>query len=81
MYELVRIFSETWRMEREELPRLSLAVDDENSHSRWRGQGNVVIISGGPRNRRSYIRRAFLINIASAAEEILIATPYFIPVP
>ena len=81
VYELVRIFSEAWRMEREELPRLSLAVDDENSHSRWRGQGNVVIVSGGPHHRRSYIRRAFLVNIASAAEGILIATPYFIPGP
>ncbi|MCX5841070.1 MAG: phospholipase D-like domain-containing protein, partial [Deltaproteobacteria bacterium] len=48
VHELVRIFSETWWMEREELLRLSLAVDDENLHSRGRGQGNVVIVSGGP---------------------------------
>jgi cardiolipin synthase len=44
-------------------------------------QGNVTIISGGPLNRRSFIRNAFMLNIASASEEILIATPYFIPDP
>ena len=40
-----------------------------------------MIVSGGPHHRRSYIRNAFLLNIASAAEEILIATPYFVPGP
>ncbi len=45
------------------------------------GEAAVNIISGGPRQRRSYIREAFQVNIASAAEEILIATPYFVPGP
>jgi cardiolipin synthase A/B len=81
VHELVGIFSETWLMERGEFPRLPLADGDENAQVRGDGQGNVVIVSGGPHHRSSYISNAFLIHIASAAEEILIATPYFIPGP
>lgn len=77
--ELMSIFSETWLMERGDPPRLSHAGDDENSHSIQHGQGTVTIVSGGPLNRRSHIRSAYQFNIASASEEILIATPYFIP--
>jgi cardiolipin synthase len=40
-----------------------------------------VIVSGGPHHSRSYIRGAFLLSIASAADEILIVTPYFVPGP
>lgn len=79
--ELVSIFSETWRMERGELLQLSFPGGDENSHVIQHEQGNVTIVSGGPLNRRSSIRSAFLFNIAAASEEILIATPYFIPGP
>jgi len=80
--ELVRIFSETWQMERGELPRLPPAGGyEEESHFNQNGQGNVTIVSGGPHNRRSHIRSAFLFNIAAASEEILVATPYFIPGP
>jgi cardiolipin synthase len=43
------------------------------------GQAGVVIVSGGPQQRGSYIRSAFLFHIAAASEEILIATPYFVP--
>jgi cardiolipin synthase len=79
--ELVRIFSETWFMERGEFPGFTHAESDEEAPSRRRGQANVAIVSGGPHHRRSYIRSAFLVNIASASEEILIATPYFVPGP
>jgi phosphatidylserine/phosphatidylglycerophosphate/cardiolipin synthase-like enzyme len=41
----------------------------------------IVIVSGSPHHRRSYIRDTFLLNIASAEKEILIATPYFVPGP
>jgi cardiolipin synthase len=41
----------------------------------------VAIVSGGPHQARSAIHGAFLVSIASAAEEILIATPYFVPGP
>jgi cardiolipin synthase len=79
--ELVRLFTETWLMERGEASRISLPDGDKNAHSGWRGGADVSIISGGPHHLRSYIRGAFLVNIASASEEILIATPYFVPGP
>jgi len=79
--ELARNFSETWRTETGELPRLPPTRGDVDPHPRPSGQADVVIISGGPHHRRSYIHNAFLFNIATAAEEILIATPYFVPGP
>jgi cardiolipin synthase A/B len=79
--ELVRNFSETWQMEQGELPELPPAGRDADPHPRRRGQADVVIVSGGPHHGRSYIRNAFLFSIASATEEILIATPYFVPGP
>jgi cardiolipin synthase len=79
--ELVRIFSETWLMERGESPRFDFAADEAEAPSRRHGRANVAIVSGGPHHRRSYIRTAFQVNIASASEEILIATPYFVPGP
>jgi len=81
VHELVRIFSETWLMEKGELPGFSLADNHEEGRSRHRGQANVEIVSGGPHQRRSFIRSAFLASIASASEEIMIATPYFVPGP
>jgi cardiolipin synthase A/B len=78
VHELARIFSETWLMERGEILPTPFR-DAERSASQECGQGNVVIVSGGPHHRRSHIRNALLVNIASASEEILIATPYFVP--
>lgn len=78
--ELIRIFHETWSLERNRKAEPSVAetpVRTRKAH----GDAAVVIVSGGPRQRRSYIREAFQVNIASAAEEILIATPYFVPGP
>jgi cardiolipin synthase A/B len=79
--ELVRLFCETWRMERGEVPRLPPAGGDANGNAPGNGRGNIAIVSGGPHQTRSAIRGAFLVSIASAAEEILIATPYFVPGP
>jgi cardiolipin synthase len=80
--ELVHNFSETWMMERGQPPPLPPAGGgDAEPHPRRSGQADVVIVSGGPHHSRSYIRNAFMVSIASAAEEILIATPYFIPGP
>lgn len=78
--ELVATFNETWHGERDETVQRA-AVEWPRHHSRKYGDAAVNIISGGPRQRRSYIREAFQVNIASAAEEILIATPYFVPGP
>ncbi|HBB18753.1 MAG: cardiolipin synthase B [Syntrophus sp. RIFOXYC2_FULL_54_9] len=79
--ELTRNFSEIWQMARGELPQLPLTGGDADPHPRRSGHADVSIVSGGPHHRRSYIRSAFLLNIASAAKEILIATPYFVPGP
>jgi cardiolipin synthase len=81
VHELVRIFSEAWLLESGEYPVLPPPVDDQKPPLIRQGQGNVMIVSGSPHHRRSLIRSTYLFNIASASEEILIATPYFIPGP
>jgi cardiolipin synthase len=78
--ELERIFQETWQMDGSAAPSHQAgpeAVQDLST----KGRATVVIVSGGPHHLRSYIRSAFLAAIASASEEILIATPYFVPGP
>ncbi|WP_223920776.1 phosphatidylserine/phosphatidylglycerophosphate/cardiolipin synthase family protein [Geobacter sp. AOG2] len=77
--ELERIFSETWQMERNEPPRIP--VGGEEPGALHPGQANVIIVSGGPHHRSSYIRSAFLAAITSASESVLIVTPYFVPGP
>lgn len=78
--ELEAIFYETWNVERHE-SAVPPAAGRPRNGARNSEDAAVNIISGGPRQRRSYIREAFQVNIASAAEEILIATPYFVPGP
>lgn len=78
--ELVAIFKAAKELKHDtliRLPRIRKSRNDAKSN----GGASVTIISGGPRHRRSYIREAFQVNIASAAEEILIANPYFVPGP
>jgi len=78
--ELLDIFGEAWQMERGQTPQLPPAgvcgIIGRNL-----GEANVAFVSGGPHHRSSYIRNAFLVNIASASEELLIANPYFVPGP
>lgn len=78
--ELVEIFNATKHLEHDE-PIRSLRIRRPHRSVKGGGRASVVIISGGPRQRRSYIRETFQVNIASASEEILIATPYFVPGP
>ena len=78
--ELEIIFCETWYQEAGEPLMHQDSVRPRPARS-VRGDASVNIVSGGPRQRRFYIREAFQVNIASAAEEILIATPYFVPGP
>lgn len=78
--ELIRIFGEAWQMECGELPEVPNHVC-RNHQPRQSGNANIVIVSGGPHNRSSYIRSAFLLNIASASEELLVVNPYFVPGP
>ena len=78
--ELESIFHGTWHGGRDAAAP-PVSVERPRQPGRKVGDAAVNIISGGPRQRRSYIREAFQVNIASAAEEILIATPYFVPGP
>ncbi len=78
--ELETVFHETWNVEQGKIVTRVAAGEERKACSKC-GDAAVNIISGGPRQRRSYIREAFQVNIASAAEEILIATPYFVPGP
>ena len=78
--ELESIFYETWNGKRD-VTAARLAAERLRQPGAKSGDAAVNIISGGPRQRRFYIREAFQVNIASAAEEILIATPYFVPGP
>jgi cardiolipin synthase len=80
VFELEAIFHETWNGEQDDTVRRAPAVRPRRPGVKS-GDAAVNIISGGPRQRRSYIRETFQVNIASAAEEILIATPYFVPGP
>ena len=75
--ELITIFCEAWQMERESFPELPVHPTGPLKQ----GKADVIIVSGGPHQRSSYIRGAFLVNIASASEELLIANPYFVPGP
>jgi cardiolipin synthase len=78
--ELIDIFLEAWQMERGKLPGLPLLFNCSRG-CLSNGEANVAIVSGGPHHRSSYIRNAFLVNIASASEELLIVNPYFVPGP
>ncbi|MBE0557185.1 MAG: cardiolipin synthase B, partial [Proteobacteria bacterium] len=77
--ELARLFSVTWLMERGETLVLPPAETGQDLRVAGSGRGNVAIVSGGPHQTRSAIRGAFLAGIASAAEDIVIVTPYFVP--
>lgn len=78
--ELVGSFCDIWQMERDERPDRA-AVCDRKIDCGRPGHANVAIVSGGPHQRSSFIRGAFLFNIASASEELLVANPYFVPGP
>jgi len=49
--------------------------------ARERGNADVMIISGGPHNNRSFIRSSFRMAIAGASGSVKIVTPYFVPGP
>jgi cardiolipin synthase len=78
--ELEAIFDETWHG-RSDVVMAAAAAEQPPKRVKKCGNAAVNIISGGPRQRRSFIREAFQVNIAAAAEDILIATPYFVPGP
>ena len=78
--ELIGSFGDIWQMERDVRPDLAAACEIRPAR-RHPGDANVAIVSGVPHQRGSSIRSAFLFNIASASEDLLVANPYFVPGP
>lgn len=77
VYELSRLFSESWHSESSSLP---LSSYDIGVHAAY-GDDDLAIVSGGPHHNRSRIRDAFRMAIAGAVKSIKIETPYFVPGP
>jgi len=75
--ELLRLFREAWASERGKPPRSC----DPAPGPEIVGDAKVMVITGGPHQKRSFIRGAFRVAIASASESVTIASPYFIPGP
>ncbi|UFS68851.1 phospholipase D-like domain-containing protein [Geomonas sp. RF6] len=75
--ELLRLFCETWQHERGFVPEGCVGAPVVEPP----GDARVMVISGGPHQKRSFIRSAFRVAIAGASESITLATPYFIPGP
>ena len=76
---LLSHFSEIWRLETGRIPPLPELDNTETVQPE--SSAKIAFVTGGPHQRRSAIRAAFRIAMASAADEILIANPYFIPGP
>lgn len=75
--ELQRLFCETWEQEVGSAPECGAPGPSPESF----GDAKVMIVSGGPHHKRSFIRSAFRVAIAGASESVTIASPYFIPGP
>lgn len=74
---LLEMFVTTWYMESGESLRLPELPGTDTAL----GEAEVTLINGGPHQRRSAIRTAFRVAMASASRELLIANPYFVPGP
>ena len=76
--ELQRLFMVTWQ-------------DESGKTAEWEPEGpvprpfpadaSVMIVTGSPHHNRSFIRSAFMMAIAGAADTVRILTPYFVPGP
>lgn len=75
---LVRLFREFWEQEGGRVP---LCWFNEEVPVSGMGDADVMIVSGGPHQTRSFIRNAFRMAMAGAAESIRIMNPYFVPGP
>lgn len=78
---LAELFAESWIMMQGQPPAVqnsSFAALPDNLHE---SAATISLVSGGPQQRRSSIRAAFRIAMATATDEILIANPYFLPGP
>ncbi|MBJ6727816.1 phospholipase D-like domain-containing protein [Geomesophilobacter sediminis] len=75
--ELQRLFCQSWEAEVGKAPNCGVPGSAPESF----GDAKVMIISGGPHHKRSFIRSAFRVAMAGASESITIANPYFVPGP
>ncbi|QWV94861.1 cardiolipin synthase B [Geomonas oryzisoli] len=75
--ELLRLFRETWTEEVGVPP----VGTDPAPMPELDGDAKVMVVNGGPHQKRSFIRSAFRVAIAGASESVTIASPYFIPGP
>ena len=74
---LQELFTDTWAMVCGKRPDLPTPA----SSSPTPDDTEVTLINGGPHQRRSAIRTAFRVAMASSYHELLIANPYFVPGP
>jgi cardiolipin synthase A/B len=72
------LFSEVWLMEKGEPPGLD---PEQLVPGSTDSTASITLINGGPHQRRSVIRSAFRVAMATAERELLIANPYFLPGP
>lgn len=75
--ELQRLFCQAWEAEKGEAPNCGVPGSAPESF----GDAKVMIVSGGPHHKRSFIRSAFRVAMAGASDSITIANAYFIPGP
>ena len=75
---LQELFLDNWQLEAGRRPLLPVYCTEPCSGE---ADTEVSLISGGPHQRRSAIRTAFRVAMASASGELLIANPYFVPGP
>ena len=75
--ELLRLFRETWT---EEVGTPPVGCDAAPLPE-VDGDAKVMVVNGGPHQKRTFIRSAFRVAIAGASESVVIASPYFIPGP
>jgi len=75
---LLSLFGQIWYQESGERPPFCERPVPPPPHT---GDEEVFVVSGGPHHTRSFIRSAFRMALAGAAERVVIATPYFVPGP
>lgn len=76
--ELQRLFLETWGDEDGKPPP---ALPFPLPPPAPGGGADIMVVSGGPHQSRSFIRTSFRLAIAGASETVKIITPYFVPGP
>lgn len=78
---LAELFSELWQLEQQHPPDLSGSPKIAQQDAAQAEAAAIAIVSGGPHQRRSSIRAAFRVAMASTVQELLIVNPYFLPGP